>query len=76
MQWIWQRQACPCPPQEGVCGRGSLAPLVRGEHTDSELVCFILWERSWRLLMNKRMAGPQSRSGNLGLIEVAQKLNI
>jgi len=29
-----------------------------------------------RLLMNKRMVGPQSRSGNLGLIEVAQKLNI
>ena len=76
MQWIWQRQACPCPSQEGVCGRGSLAPQDRGEHTDLELVRFILWERSWPLLMNKRMDGPQSRSGNLGLIEVAQKLNI
>ena len=46
MQWIWQRQACPCSPQEGVCGRGSLAPQDRGEHTVSGFVRFILWERS------------------------------
>lgn len=60
MHRVWQRQACSCPPQEGICGSGGQAPQDRGEQSASGVIHFIIWESSSDFCWTRGWVGHRS----------------
>ena len=60
MQRVWQRIACPCPPEEGICGSGGQAPQDRVEQSASEFVRFIHRESSFDFYWTRGCVGHRA----------------